>query len=143
MSSDTSSLRSVASSRLSSPMSRSPTPPAHLVSFQPPYPSPPCSQPGSRASPYPDSSQSICVSLTERDGPPPAKRRRLIAKMPRDTKYLNLHNNAGDVDADQRRELDRLLEAVHKKRKIVVVAGAGISVSAGSTLSQTKSMFRH
>lgn len=142
MSTDTSSLSSATSSRLSSPMSRSPTPPAHFASSQLPYPSPPCSQPGSRASPYPDSNQSTCVSSTECDGPRPAKRRRLTETMPRDTKYLDLRDFAGHVDADQKHELDRLLEAVHKKRKIIVVAGAGISVSAGSTSSPTKTMFR-
>jgi NAD-dependent histone deacetylase SIR2 len=35
------------------------------------------------------------------------------------------------LDADQRVQLDRLLQVLHKKQKIVVVAGAGISVSAG------------
>jgi NAD-dependent histone deacetylase SIR2 len=38
----------------------------------------------------------------------------------------------GEVDASQKPQLDRLLKVLHKKRKIVVIAGAGISVSAGS-----------
>lgn len=63
------------------------------------------------------------------DGPPPAKRRKVTAKKERTTEYVDLQNLTEDSEAD----LDRLLRALRKKKKIVVIAGAGISVSAGST----------
>lgn len=63
------------------------------------------------------------------DGPPPPKRRRLAAPPgPRTTSYLDLENRDGSDDE----KLGRLLSALRKKKKIVVIAGAGISVSAGS-----------
>lgn len=43
--------------------------------------------------------------------------------------YLDL--KATPIDLTQKPHLDRLTKALHKKRKIVVIAGAGISVSAG------------
>lgn len=63
------------------------------------------------------------------DGPPPPKRRRIAAApKPRTTAYINLEDG---VENDE--NLERLLSALRKKKKIVVIAGAGISVSAGST----------
>ena len=53
--------------------------------------------------------------------------------MPRDTKRLDLQRYREQPDAEQADQLNRLLEAIRTKSKIVVVAGAGISVSAGST----------
>ena len=52
--------------------------------------------------------------------------------MPRDTKRLDLQQLREQPDGEQAAQLDRLLKAIRTKRKIVVVAGAGISVSAGS-----------
>ena len=49
----------------------------------------------------------------------------------RTTEHLNLQH--GGFDATQRIQLNRLLNALHKKRRIVALVGAGISVSAGST----------
>jgi NAD-dependent histone deacetylase SIR2 len=66
----------------------------------------------------------------------PRKKRKLTAdpkqttldpKM-RPTERLDLTR---DIDEEQRPQLERLLKVLHKKRKIVVIAGAGISVSAG------------
>ena len=51
--------------------------------------------------------------------------------MPRDTKHLDLEEIVDCPQADQIQQLQRLLHALRHKRKIVVVAGAGISVSAG------------
>lgn len=68
---------------------------------------------------------------SDREGPPPAKRRRLTREPEeRTTEYLDLRS--GDVDPDQQDELDRVMRVLHKHKKIVVIAGAGMSVSAGS-----------
>lgn len=68
------------------------------------------------------------------DGPPPPKRRRIAAPpKPRTTAYIDLENRGPEEDA----HLERLLSALRKKKKIVVIAGAGISVSAGSTCSSS------
>jgi len=70
-------------------------------------------------------------AIGDRDGLPPAKRRR-ISKEPKErtTEYLDLRS--GDVNPDQQEELDRVMHILHKRQKIVVIAGAGMSVSAGS-----------
>jgi NAD-dependent histone deacetylase SIR2 len=47
----------------------------------------------------------------------------------RKKEYLDLSRS--DVEEDELPQLQRLLSVLHKKRKIVVIAGAGISVSAG------------
>ncbi|KUI66397.1 NAD-dependent protein deacetylase hst4 [Cytospora mali] len=61
------------------------------------------------------------------DGGPPAKRRKIAERKPRTTEFLEL-DNRDDVGDSQ---LDRLLNVLRRKKKIVVIAGAGISVSAG------------
>jgi NAD-dependent histone deacetylase SIR2 len=68
------------------------------------------------------------------DSSPPAKRRKMEAK-PRTTEFLDLSSSASDEA--QKTQLDKLLKVLYKKRKIVVVAGAGISVSAGSMYPPT------
>lgn len=55
--------------------------------------------------------------------------------MPRETRYLDLEELGAKGAAalpKEQEQLDRLVKCLRKKRKIVVVAGAGISVSAGS-----------
>lgn len=61
-------------------------------------------------------------------GQPPAKRRKIAEKKPRTTEYIDLDNRDEAAEA----KLDRLLHVLRRKKKIVVIAGAGISVSAGS-----------
>lgn len=61
------------------------------------------------------------------DEQPPAKRRKIAERKPRTTERLELDNRDDDGDA----QLDRLLNALRRKKKIVVIAGAGVSVSAG------------
>ncbi|KAH6678133.1 DHS-like NAD/FAD-binding domain-containing protein [Halenospora varia] len=117
-------LSSLASSPLSSVGSRSPTPPGYL------------SPPSSGAS---DSGNVSHVRVAEddqdREGPPPAKRRKIAVKEPRTTEYLDLHalNESSDETHHkiQDAKLKKLMEALRSKKKIVVIAGAGISVSAG------------
>ena len=72
----------------------------------------------------------------EADGPPPVKRRRTIERKPRVTRYLHLRSTTSvslaTCPAEQKPQLETLLKVLRQKRKIVVIAGAGISVSAGS-----------
>jgi NAD+-dependent protein deacetylase SIR2 len=64
-------------------------------------------------------------------GPSPSKKRR-IAPGPKDrtTEYLDLTKPDCDFDAMDQARRDRLVDALRGKKKIVVIAGAGISVSA-------------
>lgn len=131
----TESISSRDSSPLSSPASSPEPPPGLLLRMrtmarvQIPYPSPPSSQKTSqRGSPVSDGMES--GSNTDKDGPPPAKRRRLATKEDRTTEHLDLRFSK--VKVAQQPQLDRLLHVLEKRQKIIVVAGAGISVSAGS-----------
>ena len=61
----------------------------------------------------------------------PKRRRTSKEPKPRTTEYLDLdHPDCETLHADQ---ILHLLKYLRNKRKIVVVAGAGISVSSGST----------
>ncbi|KAK7534612.1 DHS-like NAD/FAD-binding domain-containing protein [Phyllosticta citricarpa] len=106
-------------------LSRSPTPPSEL------YPSPPPSQhPSTKGSPLPDNMEQRARQPND-DGPP-RKKRRVAEPKPRVTRHLDLSGD--DIDETQpgeREALDLLLKVLHKKRKIVMIVGAGISVSAG------------
>jgi hypothetical protein len=64
------------------------------------------------------------------DGAPPPKRRR-VERKPRTTEYLDLSAASHQSGKDEEL-LEQLTHALRKKKKIVVIAGAGISVSAGS-----------
>lgn len=125
--SDTSSDLSDPPSRLSTPPAfrhemGQPTPPKSKKRPATAYLSPPSSQNSSRATPCPDGQTSAD------DSERPSKRRRGMPPVPRDTKRLNLQKFRGP---DQVAELERLVKALRTKKKIVVVAGAGISVAAG------------
>lgn len=61
---------------------------------------------------------------------PPRKRRRISERQPRTTEHVDLRS--GSLSDDDRIQLNRVLDVLHKRQKIVVIAGAGISVSAGS-----------
>ncbi len=122
-------LSSAPSSPLSSPPS-SPSPPPEMRPLFRHYPSPPTSQDSRQTSnsntPTPDGMDSS--ASTDKEGPPPAKRRRISKE--RTTEYLDLRSS--DVEPDQQPQLDTLLNVLQNRQKIVVIAGAGISVSAGS-----------
>lgn len=62
------------------------------------------------------------------DDAPPAKRRKVAQPKSRTTETLDLEKRDEAAEA----QLDRLLSVLRRKKKIVVIAGAGISVSAGS-----------
>jgi NAD+-dependent protein deacetylase SIR2 len=120
----------VSSSDLSS-LHDSPSPPPYLS------PSPSSQESSAKASPAPESMAKRPVDASGRteDGEAPApKRRRTTEPKPRTTQYLSLQNGYELDPPEQKSALDRLLKALTKKRKIVVIAGAGISVSAGSKL---------
>jgi NAD-dependent histone deacetylase SIR2 len=114
-----------------SELSRSPTPPLGVnLSFarRRPYISPSSSRRTSaKTSPAPEDMPSPPPSNDE--GSRPAKRRKLTDPKERTAEHLDLSGT--DVDEDELPQLQRLLNVLHKKRKIVVIAGAGISVSAG------------
>ncbi|KAK4173011.1 DHS-like NAD/FAD-binding domain-containing protein [Triangularia setosa] len=111
-------------------LSQSPSPPSPAMDVFNRYPSP-SSTATTSGSATPRKSydmQDLPGEIRVRtDGPPPTKRRRVTAPRPRTTEYVDLENY-GDEDHGN---LQRLLTALRKKKKIVVIAGAGISVSAG------------
>lgn len=117
---------SVSSSGLSSDLSS-------VGSLSPPpmdYPSPISSQDcdsSTFASQQPSRKRS-----QEPDDVPPTKKRRRVEVKPRTTEHLNLQLLVEDLATDQTAQLNLLLKVLQKRRKIVVIAGAGISVSAGS-----------
>lgn len=143
-----SSFDSRASSPLSSVGRRSPSPPPQIElsdavrtmytksrsrsRLDPSLPTPPPSQENSQSgSPAPDAVDSSMLS--DKDGPPPAKRRRVGPKE-RTTRSLDLRHEK--VKPDEKPQFDDMLRTLHKCQKIVVVAGAGISVAAGSTFNR-------
>lgn len=65
------------------------------------------------------------------DDMPPARKRRKVEPKVRTTQHLDLNSDNAQSEYDRRVALDLLLKTLRKRRKIVVVAGAGISVSAG------------
>ncbi|KAI9801029.1 MAG: hypothetical protein M1825_003564 [Sarcosagium campestre] len=116
------------SSPLSSVPSLSPTPPW--------YPSPPSSQDLPAFNDQNDGGLPLLDSTG--DGQPPSKKRRLREPKERLTQYLDLRgptvqhdDQAYSHSQDQVSQLDLLLNTLRGRRKIVVIAGAGISVSAG------------
>jgi NAD-dependent histone deacetylase SIR2 len=71
-------------------------------------------------------------SPTDNDNLRPAKKRKTAEPKKRKAEYLDLSEPAAQENELPRLpQLQRLLSVLHKKRKIVVIAGAGISVSAG------------
>ena len=63
---------------------------------------------------------------------PPTRKRRRVEPKPRTTEYLNLIAPHKQSLSKSTAAVDRLLKILQKRRKIVVIVGAGISVSAGS-----------
>ncbi|KAF2859844.1 DHS-like NAD/FAD-binding domain-containing protein [Piedraia hortae CBS 480.64] len=114
------------------------SPPSTRSPKKPNYPTPPSSQSTSNnCSPTPDGSPSNAQRPEKRremSSPPadaPPKKRRTVSRdrPPRTTEYLDLRRK--EIEPCQQEQLDRLMEVLNKRQKIVVIAGAGISVSAG------------
>lgn len=120
------------SSPLSIRFSKSPSPPCD-------YPSPSSTQVSESRSP--SKSREPPLGSTDEDGQPPSKKRKLATRKERTTEYLDLRSMY-DTSSEEERlknefQLQRLLKVLFKKQKIVVIAGAGISVSAGSMIINT------
>lgn len=81
--------------------------------------------------PTPTPSQDLDVSAIVEEDMPPARKRRKVEPKPRITQHLDLTSDASQSEYDRQNTLEVLLKTLRKRRKIVVVAGAGISVSAG------------
>ncbi|KAL8854629.1 MAG: hypothetical protein Q9221_000664 [Calogaya cf. arnoldii] len=110
------------SSDLSSVGSLSPPPPFD-------YPSPQSSQEN-----FPEhaGSQQACRKHSRQsDEQEPSKKRRKADPKPRVTQHLDIRSQPASSSADQTNQLDTLYKVLSKRKKIVVIAGAGISVSAG------------
>ncbi|PHH58985.1 hypothetical protein CDD81_3973 [Ophiocordyceps australis] len=132
-----------------SPLASLPSSPLSSLSHTPSLPDSPLAQPdaaGRYPSPMSFSASSdgpLPVQLGEavaekaeldaggQDAPPRPKKRRLAAPRDRSTKHLNLVKDHHDLTCDDEFQMRRLVKALRNKKKIVVVAGAGISVSAG------------
>ncbi|KAL3488105.1 silent information regulator protein Sir2p [Aspergillus germanicus] len=65
------------------------------------------------------------------DLPPARKKRRVAAPKERQTQRLDLAAGAGLSYGEQQSQIDLLVKTLRRHRKIVVIAGAGISTSAG------------
>lgn len=76
----------------------------------------------------PQNGPEIGKILVRGSDPPPEKRRKVAEKKPRTTEHIDLETPNEALDA----QMERLLYVLRRKKKIVVIAGAGISVSAGS-----------
>ncbi len=79
----------------------------------------------------PEPSQDLAVSANVGEDMQPARKRRKVEPKPRITQHLDLTSDASQSYYDRQSSLAVLLKTLRKRRKIVVVAGAGISVSAG------------
>jgi NAD+-dependent protein deacetylase SIR2 len=117
------------------------SPPSSPLSIRSKSPTPPCDYPspsstlhsGSRS---PSKALDSSLGVADPDGPPPKKKRKLAEQKSRTTGYLDLHTvdeiSQYRSSPNDEIQLQRLLKALRNKQKIVVIAGAGISVSAGS-----------
>ena len=114
---------------LSSELSSAPASPKLPPLFMASYPTPSSSQ---TQSTYSSSSEQDSRKRRRKDAEcPPVKRRKVVEPRERRIEYLDLQSSSPDTLLDQSSQLEILLKALRKKRKIVVVAGAGISTSAG------------
>ncbi|KAL8968145.1 MAG: hypothetical protein Q9183_002600, partial [Haloplaca sp. 2 TL-2023] len=112
------------SSDLSSIGSLSPPPPSPAG-----YPSPPSSQ---NYNPDDSTSHQACRKRSRTpEGQEPTKKRRKAEPRPRTTQHLDLRSTSEPLGLDQTSQLDALSKVLQRRKKIVVIAGAGISVSAG------------
>lgn len=62
---------------------------------------------------------------------PPARKRRKLELKEKTTRHLDLTSETAQSQYDRDEATELLVEALHERKKIVVIAGAGISVSAG------------
>jgi NAD-dependent histone deacetylase SIR2 len=105
--------------------SRSPSLPAD-------YPSPPSSNSSESGS----SKKRDAPERTPDSDASPAKKQKIVKPKELKTEHLDLRafDDSSD-DTIENQKLEKLMRVLRLKRKIVVIAGAGISVSAGSMSS--------
>ncbi|KAJ4137721.1 hypothetical protein NW768_003311 [Fusarium equiseti] len=130
-----------ANSTLSSPLStlsKTPSAPSSPTMSDPTkrYPSPSTTISGphspAKMSDLPSEDEIVAKPIdASSQGPPPAKKRRVSPPKERTTEYLDLMKSHNDWTSEDERNQQRLIDTLSKKKKIVVIAGAGISVSAG------------
>ncbi|GIK02821.1 hypothetical protein Aspvir_006883 [Aspergillus viridinutans] len=102
-------------SELSSPPASPQSPPSFI-------PSPPPSQ---------DADESSSAARGQDGISPARKKRRVATPKERTTKQLDLSGDSGLSFGEQQAQIDLLVKTLRRHRKIVVIAGAGISTSAG------------
>ncbi|OJJ49689.1 hypothetical protein ASPZODRAFT_139064 [Penicilliopsis zonata CBS 506.65] len=106
-------------------------------------PASPCAPPGFWPSPPPSQEADESSAARSQDEMPPARKRRKVTPKERTTVHLDLTNPGVDSYADQRSQIDLLTKTLRRHRKIVVIAGAGISTSAGiPDFRSTDGLFR-
>ena len=103
-------------------------------------PASPCTPAGFPSPPPSQDSDEPRAELCQDDVPPPKKRRRVSPKE-RTTQRLYLSPSAGISRSEQQAQIDLLKKTIHGHRKIIVVAGAGISTNAGSTFQTNSACF--
>lgn len=103
-------------SELSSPPVSPQSPPSFI-------PSPPPSQ---------DAGESSSAARGQDGLSPARKKRRVATPKERTTQHLDLSRDSGLSFREQQAQVDLLVKTLRRHRKIVVIAGAGISTSAGS-----------
>ncbi|PYH44478.1 putative SIR2 family histone deacetylase (Hst4) [Aspergillus saccharolyticus JOP 1030-1] len=93
------------------------------------YPSPPPSQETEEATS--SGGGGGAAARSQDDLPPARKKRRVAAPKERCTQHLDLSSGASLSYDQQQSQIDYLTKTIRRHRKIVVIAGAGISTSAG------------
>ncbi|KAE8549528.1 hypothetical protein TMatcc_000539 [Talaromyces marneffei ATCC 18224] len=94
--------------------------------------SPPDSpQPPPECYPTPPPTQEEERARTTSSQDEPAKKKRRVGPPPRSTQHLDLTNSERLPYADQLPQINLLTKTLRNQRKIIVIAGAGISTSAG------------
>ncbi|KAL2756218.1 hypothetical protein ACRALDRAFT_1063777 [Sodiomyces alcalophilus JCM 7366] len=120
-------------SELSKPLGRYPSP-SSSSPLSTPAKMPGSPSPAHIAAPAATESISVNTTMVANEHPePPPKRRRIAGPKERTTEYLDLERVRRDHGFDERSQqnLDRLVRVLRKQKKVVIIAGAGISVSAG------------
>lgn len=98
-------------------------------------PSSPRAPPGFYPSPPPSQDADETRADQCQDYLAPARKRRRVGPKERTTQHLDLSNPDAITCSEQQSQIDLLNKTIREHRNIVVIAGAGISTSAGSKSS--------
>lgn len=114
---------------LSSELSSAPSSPKFPTFYPTSYPTPESSQ---AQSSYSSSSEPESRKRRRKeDGEAPRKRHKIVEPKDRKAEYLDVQLDPLQPIIERSPQLETLLKVLRKKKKIVVVAGAGISTAAG------------